>query len=247
MRAAPDSTLADHHQIIADLRQQLALRTAERDDAQRKLKERTAERDEALGQQTATAEIVQVINSSPGDLQPVFDAMLGKALLLCEAAYGHLYIYDGEYFTSAAVRGHTRFVEWLRQRGRIRPLPGVSPLGRIAQGEPLVDIGDYRKDEAYRAIRPFRELVDTSGIRSGISVALRRDDRVLGSIHVYRTEVHRFSDKQIALLQNFAEQAVIAMENARLITETREALEQQTATAEILQVINSSRRSRACI
>jgi GAF domain-containing protein len=197
---------------------------------------------EALEQQTATAEVLQVINSSPGDLAPVFDAMLEKAVRLCEAAHGHLWRYDGEYFHPATAYGEPQFVQWFEQRGPVRPQPhGDGFLGRIARGEHLLYIADVRETEAYRAgDSQVKALVELSGGRSVITIALRKEDKLVGAMTVYRQEVRPFSDKQIALLQNFAAQAVIAMENARLITETREALDQQTATAEVLGVINSS-------
>jgi len=195
---------------------------------------------EALEQQTATAEVLGVINSSPGDLAPVFDAMLEKATRLCEAPFGSLRTWDGERFHFGAVHGDPQFCDWVRQRGPIRPDRDASLLGRIQAGERVVHITDAQNDEGYRASAGFREMAAASGIRGAITVALHKDDALLGIITVYRQEVRPFSDKQIALLQNFAAQAVIAMENARLITETREALEQQTATAEVLGVINSS-------
>src|SRR5262249_45477847 len=182
---------------------------------------------EALEQQTATTEVVQVINSSPGDLVPVFGAMLEKATRLCEAPFGILRTWDGECFHFGAVHGDRQFCDWVRQRGPIRPDHDASLLGRIHAGEQVVHIADARSDEAYRASAGFREMTEASGIRSAITVTLHKDDTLLGIITVYRQEVRPFSDKQIALLQNFAAQAVIAMENARLINETREALEQQ--------------------
>ena len=195
---------------------------------------------EALDQQTATAEVLQVINSSPGELAPVFDAMLDKAMRLCGAAFGMLRTYDGELFHLAAARGHPRFDERVRRLGPVSATPGTTNE-RIVRGEEVVQILDIADDEGYRRGDPGRRaMVEIGGFRTLLGVALRKDQTLLGTLHVYRQEVRPFTDKQIALLQNFAAQAVIAMENARLITETREALDQQTATAEVLQVINSS-------
>ena len=225
MSATPDNTLADPQQIIADLRRELA--------------ECRAERDEALAQHTATAEVLQVINSSPGDLAPVFDAILEKARLACGAPHGDLWIRDGDVIQLAATHGDPGFAEWLWQHPRVQLWKG-SPPARVVLGEEYVQFDDAREDDSFRLVPEFLEQVERAGLRSTLLVPLRKEDAVLGVIVVYRCEVRRFTDKQIALLQNFAAQAVIAMENARLITETREALEQQTATAEVLQVINSS-------
>jgi PAS domain S-box-containing protein len=195
---------------------------------------------EALEQQTATAEVLQVINASPGDLVPVFDAMLDKALALCGAAFGVLWTYDGEYINPAAFRGATpEYAEFLRQGGH-RPSPN-NAHGRMLSGEDIVHLADLADTDDYRSGYPtVVALYDLGGARTALGVALRKDQTFLGDFLIYRQEVRPFSDKQITLLQNFAAQAVVAMENARLITETREALDQQTATAEVLQVINSS-------
>src|SRR6516225_4339394 len=195
---------------------------------------------EALEQQTATAQVLGVINSSPGDLAPVFDTMLENATRLCEAPFGVLRTWDGERYNLAAANGDAKFVEWAWNYGPFAPVDASSPAGRIVAGEGFVQFADAPAEEAHSIYTDFRAFVDASSMRSGVTVALRKDDALLGNITVYRQEVRPFTDKQIALLQNFAAQAVIAMENARLITETREALEQQTATAEVLQVINSS-------
>src|SRR6516164_398769 len=247
MSATPESTLADPQQIIADLQRRLAECRAERDEAlaerdkaQRRLDERAAERDEALEQQAAAAEVLQVINSSPGDLAPVFDAMLEKAMRLCEASHAHLFTLDGETVHPVAARGDPHFTDWfLKQWGPHRLVRGTS-VDRLRQGEPFVHLLDAAAVQPYRTNPGYRELVDRGGIRTAINVPLRKDGVLLGTMHLYRREVRAFAEKEIALLQNFAAQAVIAMENARLITETREALEQQIATAEVLQVINSS-------
>jgi two-component system, NtrC family, sensor kinase len=196
--------------------------------------------DETLAREAATAEVLLVINASPGDLKPVFDAMLEKAMRLCGAAFGQLGIYDGERFQTAAQRGvPAAYVEY-RKQNPPKYGPGTMPQ-RILDGERVVHVSDLKEEEAYRVGEPNRRaLVDLGKARTSLAVALAKNDKVLGYLNIYRQEVHPFSDKQIALLENFAAQAVIAMENARLITETREALEQQTATAEVLQVINSS-------
>jgi len=193
---------------------------------------------EALEQQTATAEVLQVINGSPRDLVPVFDAMLDKAMRLCEASFGVMHIYDRGGFYPLALRGVPAAYSELLLREPLKFGPDTA-LGRIEAGEDVINSADAPIDYAQSSplIKTLQEL---GGIRSVVFVSLRKDGALLGVLVAYRQEPRPFSDKQIALLQNFAAQAVITMENARLLTETREALEQQTATAEVLQVINSS-------
>src|SRR6516165_8265 len=225
MSATPDSTLADPQQIIADL--------------QRKLNEAEAERDGALAQQTATAEVLGVINSSGGDLAPVFEAMLERAARLCSAGFGALWIYNGEQFRAAAVHAMpAALADYVRE-----PVPArdSASLVEIVRGQAVVHVPDLAATELYRAGNPIRRAyVDLGGARTLLTVALRKDTSLLGAFNIYRQEVRPFSDKEIRLVENFAAQTVIAMENARLLTETREALEQQTGTAEVLQTINAS-------
>src|SRR5665213_689477 len=177
-----------------------------KDELQRRLDEALAERDEALDQQTATAEVLGVINSSPGNLAPVFAAMLEKAMRLCEAAFGILMTYDGESFRATAQRGlPSQFADYIAGN----PTGWRGAHLRLAEGASLVHLLDAKDDEAYPSLPSRRALVDLGGARTLVLVPLRQDERLLGSFAIYRQEVRAFSDKQIALLQNFAAQAVI--------------------------------------
>jgi len=207
----------------------------------KELQARNVEITEALEQQTATADILSVINNSPTDLQPVFDAILEKAIRLCGAHMGHLRLYDGERFIDVTQRGaQAEYARFLSERGAFKP-PKGGVYERITMERKPIQIEDVRNSSEYLAgLRGVTALVELGGARTFIVVPMLKDGRVVGGISIYRPEVRPFTQKQIDLVSTFANQAVIAIENVRLFKEIREALEQQTAVSEILHVISGS-------
>jgi two-component system, NtrC family, sensor kinase len=203
---------------------------------------------DALEQQTAASEVLNVISSSPRDIKPVFEAILSNALRICEAKFGHLLLYEGESFQATHLHDvPPSYREYWEQHGPIHPSPNTG-LGRLARTKQVAHIPDLKADSAYIEREPLRVVtVEQAGARSFLAVPMLKENRLIGAIVIYRKEVRPFTDKQIELVRNFAAQAVIAIENARLFSEVQartrdleEALRYQIGSANILKVIASS-------
>jgi GAF domain-containing protein len=193
--------------------------------------QRARELTESLEQQTATSEVLQVISSSPGELDPVFRAVLANATRICDAKFGALVPREGDAFRLGALYNAPRAFAEFMQRGPIRPGPNV-PLGRVARTRQVVHVADIRTERGYIERDPLAVAgAELGGYRTILVMPMLKENELIGAIAIFRQEVQPFTDRQIELVTSFASQAVIAIENVRLLNELRESLQQQTCAS----------------